>query len=66
MYIHITQNTYKYTFILSLTYNLLTMSKTVEQIYQKKTQHEHVLTRPDMYIGSIEPITDDIWVYDEA
>lgn len=42
------------------------MGKTVEQIYQKKTQHEHILTRPDMYIGTIEPITEDIWVFDEA
>jgi DNA topoisomerase-2 len=40
--------------------------KTVEQIYQKKTQHEHILTRPDMYIGTIEPVTDEIWVFDEA
>ncbi|EPY27308.1 DNA topoisomerase II [Strigomonas culicis] len=40
--------------------------KSVDQIYQKKTQHEHILTRPDMYIGSIEPITDDVWLYDEA
>ncbi|XQJ28471.1 DNA topoisomerase ii [Leishmania guyanensis] len=42
------------------------MGKTVEQIYQKKTQHEHILTRPDMYIGTIESVTDDIWVYDDA
>lgn len=42
------------------------MGKTVEQIYQKKSQHEHILTRPDMYIGTIEPITEDIWVFDEA
>jgi len=42
------------------------MGKTVEQIYQKKSQHEHILARPDMYIGTIEPVTDDIWVYDEA
>lgn len=42
------------------------MSRTVEEIYQKKTQHEHILTRPDMYIGTIEPVTDDVWVYDEA
>ena len=33
--------------------------KTVEQIYQKKTQLEHILLRPDTYVGSIEmtPIT---------
>ncbi|KPA85188.1 DNA topoisomerase ii [Leptomonas pyrrhocoris] len=42
------------------------MGRTVEQIYQKKTQHEHILTRPDMYIGTIEPVTDDMWVYDNA
>lgn len=42
------------------------MSRSVEEIYQKKTQHEHILSRPDMYIGTIEPVTDDIWVYDEA
>nr|ABI96917.1 topoisomerase [Trypanosoma congolense]CCC95722.1 unnamed protein product [Trypanosoma congolense IL3000] len=40
--------------------------RTVEEIYQKKTQHEHILARPDMYIGTIEPVTEDMWVYDEA
>jgi len=29
----------------------------VERIYQKKTQHEHILLRPDTYIGSIEKVT---------
>ena len=29
----------------------------VERIYQKKTQIEHVLLRPDTYIGSVENIT---------
>merc|ERR1712100_99259 len=33
--------------------------------YVKKTPHEHVLTRPDSYIGSIEMTTADIWVYDD-
>ena len=28
--------------------------KTIEQIYQKKTQLEHILLRPDTYIGSVE------------
>ncbi|CUG01655.1 DNA topoisomerase 2, putative [Bodo saltans] len=40
--------------------------KTVEEIYQKKTQHEHILARPDMYIGTIEPVTEEAWVFDEA
>lgn len=29
----------------------------VERIYQKKTQLEHVLLRPDTYIGSVEQLT---------
>lgn len=26
----------------------------IEQIYQKKSQLEHILLRPDTYIGSVE------------
>ena len=29
------------------------------------TQIEHILKRPDSYIGSIELITSTLWVYDE-
>lgn len=29
----------------------------VERVYQKKTQLEHILLRPDTYIGSVEPVT---------
>ena len=29
----------------------------VERIYQKKSQLEHILLRPDTYIGSVEPVT---------
>ena len=29
----------------------------VERIYQKKTQLEHILLRPDTYIGSVETVT---------
>ncbi|XP_066443442.1 DNA topoisomerase 2-alpha [Eleutherodactylus coqui] len=36
----------------------------VERIYQKKTQLEHILLRPDTYIGSVEPLTQQMWVYD--
>jgi hypothetical protein len=32
----------------------------VERIYQKKTQLEHILLRPDTYIGSVEPVTQVI------
>ena len=34
----------------------------VEQTYQKLTQHEHILQRPDTYVGSIELQTVDAWV----
>ena len=37
--------------------------KTIEQIYQKKTQLEHILLRPDTYIGSVEHDTQQLWVY---
>lgn len=29
----------------------------IERIYQKKTQLEHILLRPDTYIGSVELVT---------
>ena len=38
----------------------------VERIYQKKTQLEHILLRPDTYIGSVQPLTESMWVYDEG
>lgn len=44
----------------------LRKSKTIEQIYQKKTQLEHILLRPDTYVGSIEWQQDRLWVFDEA
>ncbi|XP_061445305.1 DNA topoisomerase 2-alpha isoform X2 [Rhineura floridana] len=37
----------------------------VERIYQKKTQLEHILLRPDTYIGSVEQVTQQMWVFDE-
>jgi hypothetical protein len=36
--------------------------RTVEEIYQKKTQLEHILLRPDTYIGSVEMIKTPMWV----
>ena len=40
--------------------------KTIEQTYQKKTQLEHILLRPDTYIGSTESVTQPMFVYDSA
>ncbi|CAL1584231.1 unnamed protein product [Knipowitschia caucasica] len=37
----------------------------VERVYQKKTQLEHILLRPDTYVGSVEPVTQQMWVFDE-
>jgi len=37
--------------------------KTIEQTYQKKTQLEHILLRPDTYIGSIEKVSQSMWVH---
>ncbi|XP_076766901.1 DNA topoisomerase 2-like [Xylocopa sonorina] len=39
--------------------------KTIEGIYQKKSQLEHILLRPDTYIGSVEPVTEMMWIYDK-
>jgi DNA topoisomerase-2 len=34
--------------------------------YDRKTPREHVLLRPDTYIGSVEEITEDMWIYSEG
>lgn len=39
-------------------------NRTIEEIYQKKTQLEHILLRPDTYIGSIEAEEQEMWVFD--
>jgi DNA topoisomerase-2 len=37
--------------------------KAIEDIYQKKTQLEHILLRPDTYIGSTEKQQAQLWVH---
>lgn len=37
----------------------------VEKLYQKKTQIEHILLRPDTYIGSVDKIEEKMWILDE-
>lgn len=39
--------------------------RTIEQMYQKKSQLEHILLRPDTYIGSVERQQHQMWVYDQ-
>lgn len=41
-------------------------AKSIEQTYTKKTQLEHILLRPDTYVGSIDPHTQTMWVLDAA
>jgi DNA topoisomerase-2 len=41
----------------------LRRGKTVEQIYQKKTPVEHILLRPDTYVGSVEKQDDNLWIW---
>jgi DNA topoisomerase-2 len=40
--------------------------KTIEQRYQKKTQHEHILLRLDTYVGSLEKTLQWFWVLNPA
>lgn len=37
----------------------------VEDIYKKKTHHEHILSTPDTYIGSTEADTKTMHVFDD-
>ena len=34
--------------------------------YQQKTDKQHILDNPDTYIGSIEEIDSDTWIYDDV
>lgn len=38
--------------------------KTASETYTKLTPIEHILKRPDSYIGSVETITQALWTYD--
>ena len=42
-----------------------TNTPALEEIYQKKTQIEHILLRPDTYIGSTEMTQETLWVLDK-
>lgn len=37
----------------------------IANLYQKKTQLEHILLRPQMYIGSTDTIKKDLYIYNE-
>ena len=33
--------------------------------YQRKTDKQHILDNPDTYIGSVEIVDANLWVYDD-
>lgn len=39
--------------------------RTIEETYQMKSPREHILIRPDSYVGSLEPQEELMWIYDE-
>ena len=41
------------------------MSKGLAQQYQKKTDKQHILDNPDTYIGSIEIVNQECYIYDD-
>lgn len=48
----------------STAHNAQVPEKAIEDIYQKKTQLEHILLRPDTYIGSTEKQEQKLWIHD--
>jgi DNA gyrase/topoisomerase IV subunit B len=42
----------------------MTRPKTIEETYKKLSQREHVLHRPNMYIGEIKKTLEEMWVLD--
>ena len=40
--------------------------KTATETYQKLTQLEHIIKRPDTYIGSVERTEQSMWVYNKT
>jgi hypothetical protein len=36
------------------------------QQYQRKTDKQHILDNPDTYIGSVENVDAQLWVWDDA
>ncbi|KAJ2961209.1 hypothetical protein NQZ79_g3517 [Umbelopsis isabellina] len=39
-------------------------TKTIEEIYKRKSQLEHILLRPDTYIGSVEEEKKEMWIFE--
>ena len=39
--------------------------KPVEEVYRKMTQLEHVIARPDTYVGSVQMQSEKMWVWSD-
>ena len=37
----------------------------VEETYKKLSQYEHILSRPDTYVGSLEFQKEKLWVFNQ-
>lgn len=46
--------------------NVSYLGKKISDTYKQKSQIEHVLTRPGMWIGNIKPETEKIWIYEKS
>jgi DNA topoisomerase-2 len=44
----------------------MSTAASLAQQYQRKTDKQHILDNPDTYIGSVENVDADMWVYDDA
>src|SRR6056300_1752527 len=42
------------------------MSSDLATQYQRKTDKEHILDNPDTYIGSVENVDANTWVYNDS
>jgi DNA topoisomerase-2 len=41
-------------------------NKSIEEMYQSMTQEQHILARPDTYVGDIQPQVEAMYVYDDT
>ena len=44
---------------------MTTENEVLSEQYQQKTDKEHILDNPDTYIGSVENVDSNLWVFDE-
>jgi DNA topoisomerase-2 len=42
----------------------MSKNKTIEETYKKLSQREHILHRPNMYIGEIKKTLEEMWIFD--